>query len=92
MNCNSLYEGDRDERNKMRGPEDKQKRQLFGWYTIYDTLRGICMYYTHILYIGTHTLTMRAHCTGTPFTTRCAAFVGSCKSRRYFAKVRVIVA
>ncbi len=42
VNCNSLYEGDRDERNKMRGPDDKQKRQLFGWYPIYDTLRGIC--------------------------------------------------
>jgi hypothetical protein len=34
VNCNSLYEGDRDERNKMRGPEDKQKRQLFGWYPL----------------------------------------------------------
>jgi len=28
--------------NKTRRPEDQQKRQIFGWYPIYDTLRGIC--------------------------------------------------
>ena len=55
MNCNSLYEGDRDERNKTRRAEDQQKRQLFGWYPIYDTLRGICgelqvkVYIQHIM-------------------------------------------
>eukprot|EP00960_Hanusia_phi_P022143 655936-Hanusia_phi.AAC.1 len=54
VHCSSLYEGDKVSINAFRS-EDHQKRQIFGWFPIYDTLRGICgelqvkVYIQHIM-------------------------------------------
>ena len=51
VHCNSLYEGLGDRKTR----EDHQKRQIHGWFPIYDTMRGICgelkvtVYIQHIM-------------------------------------------